>query len=153
MPRKLFARMDLDDRDPDGFKFPSKKNNNPRKASEPTTTKPLLRFGENGNGKTKNKMRGGIQFRNKEEEKEEDGERAQFDAWIVTTFFINEKRDDDNENKALLADLREHVFKGFRHQDKRERFERRKKSFRIWPLVWVLRFLSLSRFAEKREGE
>ena len=129
MPRKLFARMDLDDRDPDGFKFPSKKNNNPRKASEPTTTKPLLRFGENGNGKTKNKMRGGIQFRNKEEEKEEDGERAQFDAWIVTTFFINEKRDDDNENKALLADLREHVFKEFRHQDKRERFERRKKEF------------------------
>ena len=110
MPRKLFARMDLDDRDPDGFKFPSKKNNNPRKASEPTTTKPLLRFGENGNGKKKNKMRGGIQFRNKEEEKEEDGERAQFDAWIVTTFFINEKRDDDKENKALLADLREHVF-------------------------------------------
>jgi hypothetical protein len=88
-----------------------------------------LRFGENGNGKTKNKMRGGIQFRNKEEEKEEDGERAQFDAWIVTTFFINEKRDDDNENKALLADLREHVFKEFRHQDKRERFERRKKEF------------------------
>ena len=91
MPRKLFARMDLDDRDPDGFKFPSKKNNNPRKASEPTTTKPPLRFGENGNGKTKNKMRGGIQFRNKEEEKEEDGERAQFDAWIVDDVFHKRK--------------------------------------------------------------
>ncbi|CAL6373248.1 unnamed protein product [Bathycoccus prasinos] len=126
MPRKLFTRMDLDDRDPDGFKFPSKKNNNPRKASEPTTTKPP-RFGENE--KKNNKMRGGIQFRNKEEEKEEDGERAQFDAWIVATFFINEKRDDDNENKAVLADLREHVFKEFRHQDKRERFEGRKKEF------------------------
>ena len=132
MPRKLFARMELDDRDPDGFKFPSKKNNNPRtggkKASdELPTTKPTT---------TKNKMRGGIQFRTNEDgllkkaaekDNDEKGERAVFDAWINAT--CANGRDDFNENRAVLADLREHVFKEFRHHERVLRFERRKKEF------------------------
>ena len=73
MPRKLFARMDLEDRDPDGFKFPSNQNNNRARKSKKGKNKNATEHDEN-------KMRGGLQFRDDGEVTTED--TTVFDAYV-----------------------------------------------------------------------
>ena len=98
MPRKLLARMDLEDRDPDGFKFPSKQNNNRARKSNKGKNKNATEHDEN-------KMRGGIQFRDDGEVTKED--TTVFDAWMHLEY----KHAIECGSIGVLADLRDHVFK------------------------------------------
>ena len=110
MPRKLFARMDLEDRDPDGFKFPSNQNNNRARKSNKGKNKNATEHDEN-------KMRGGIQFRDDGEVTTED--TTVFDAWMRLEY----KHASERGSIGVLADLRDHVFK------LHEQLNRRKKDF------------------------
>lgn len=110
MPRKLFARMDLEDRDPDGFKFPSNQNNNRARKSKKGKNKNATEHDEN-------KMRGGLQFRDDGEVTTED--TTVFDAWMRLEY----KHAIECGSIGVLADLRDHVFK------LHEQLNRRKKDF------------------------
>ena len=120
MPRKLFARMELEDRDPDGFKFPSNKNNNRSNSSKPK---------QKNHEHNKNKMRGGIQFvRGNVAEEDEKKQKAEFKEWMRSAYG-EESVTSEGIGEAIL----EHVFGSDKWNnsmlDEEEKFQLKKKEF------------------------
>ena len=120
MPRKLFARMELEDRDPDGFKFPSNKNNNRSNSSKPK---------QKNHEHNKNKMRGGIQFvRGNVAEEDEKKQKAEFKEWMRSAY-----GEESVTSEGLGEAILEHVFGLDKWNnsmlDEEEKFRLKKKEF------------------------
>jgi hypothetical protein len=122
MPRKLFARMELEDRDPDGFKFPSNKNNNRSNSSKPK---------QKNHEHNKNKMRGGLEFVRGNDvaaQEDEKKQKAAFKEWMRSAYgeeFVT--------SEGLGEAILEHVFGLDKWNnamlDEEEKFQLKKREF------------------------